>query len=197
MSKSRRLTEAELSGARLLVQGLYPGRTIINVAAEVRQKRPAEEGLDLGEVGLALLLETGEVELYGRVLANELDCYVDTFLEGTDSDSGWLVVVTVLEKYDASMDDRTIEEIECDAGDYKIRATLRPSPGETFELRVHEVRHKSGLSIGYDEEGITSIRNIDKDSARSYLESMQDMYRKTPFDMFRAEAAQYKQRFGR
>ena len=197
MSRSRRLAEAELSEVRDIVSGQYPGRRIVKVVVERCQKRPAERGLDLGEVGLALLLETGEVDLYYRVLAEELDCYVDTFLDGPDFDSGWLVVVTVLEKYDADIDTRTIEEIECDAGDYMIKATLRSYPGGSFELRVHEVTHISGLSTGYNEEGLTSIRNVNKDSALSYLESLKDIYRGTPFHMFHAEVEQYKQRFSR
>ena len=80
------------------MESQYRGRRIVKCVAEWRKKRPTEEGLDIGEVGLALLLEVGETDLYYRVRTNEFDCWFDTYLFGADVDSGWALVVTVLEK---------------------------------------------------------------------------------------------------
>jgi hypothetical protein len=65
MAASRKLTVDELEIIKKFTENIvYPDRSIIQVVAELREKRPAEEGLDIGEVGMALLLDFGEVELF-------------------------------------------------------------------------------------------------------------------------------------
>lgn len=100
MSKSVLLTENELSEIRTIVQKLYPKLKIVDIAAEIRQKHPAVEGLDLTDVGLALLLETGKVDIYYKIITGELGCYIDTFLFPLHIDLSWYIVVTIFENDD-------------------------------------------------------------------------------------------------
>lgn len=98
MSRSRRLTETELLQVQNIVRTQYTGRKVVKIVAELRQRRPVEEGLDIVQVGMALLIENGEVDLYFRVIADEFDCFMDTYKNLNDVDSGWILIVTVLEK---------------------------------------------------------------------------------------------------
>lgn len=100
MYDSMVVTEKEMSYIRELVYVLYPELSIIYISAEKSKKRPAEEGLNLGDVGFAQLIEKGKVDLYHQIIGRELDCYVDTFSNDItkNADLYWYIVVTVFEK---------------------------------------------------------------------------------------------------